>query len=304
MKKLSLLLLVMLAAALGMTSQAENRFYIDDLLITPEDIGTTLAVPVKASFDERVNYWDLTFTLPDGMVLDTIVVGSDFWINYEQDHYERLFRYYNNRFLAYDTRHDNDPNCCWNDGQYDQMMTLYLNVTEDFSGGSIVIHSQSACRFDPLSGPYATAADDDMFFFDVDGDGAITIGDVSYVAYCILLGYYYTSGDCDDNGIYDIADLMNITTFLLTVPLTGGYGYYYEYDLHDSMFVVDISNNVRPVGDIDNNGKIEISDLSMLIDVLLQGYDSEFEMEYADVDGDGEISIADVARLIDILMTQ
>ena len=293
MKKFFFSFLVLVAATWGMTGQAENKFYIDDLLITPEDIGSTLIVPVKASFGERVNFWDLTITLPDGLVLAAVETGQDFPMVY--NNHRPDFWYANERFIAYDL--SDNHNYCWNAGQYDQMLTLLLNVTEDYNGGSIVIHSQSACRYDPLSGPYTATNRQN---FDANGDGEVNIADVNRVIDAITSGYYSVYGDCDSNGIYNIADVMNITTLIME----WGDLNYYEYDLHDSMIVVDISNKVRPIGDIDNNGKIEINDLTMLIDVLLLGYDSEFEMEYADVDGDGNLSIADVSRLIDILLAQ
>lgn len=52
-------------------------------------------------------------------------------------------------------------------------------------------------------------------------------------------------------------------------------------------------------GDVDGDGKINISDVTSLIDMLLRG------MAYnpnADVDGDGQINISDVTTLIDMLL--
>ena len=52
-------------------------------------------------------------------------------------------------------------------------------------------------------------------------------------------------------------------------------------------------------GDVDNDGKVGISDVSALIDMILSGEITE----YGDVDGDGKVSISDVSALIDLILT-
>ncbi len=52
-------------------------------------------------------------------------------------------------------------------------------------------------------------------------------------------------------------------------------------------------------GDVDNNGIVNIDDLSMLIDGLLMGND----LENGDVDGDGKVLIDDVSALVDMLLS-
>lgn len=54
------------------------------------------------------------------------------------------------------------------------------------------------------------------------------------------------------------------------------------------------------IGDVDNDGKLSIKDVTSLIDDLLEGNDSSV---YADVDGDGNVSIKDVTALIDQLLS-
>lgn len=53
------------------------------------------------------------------------------------------------------------------------------------------------------------------------------------------------------------------------------------------------------VGDVDNNGVLGITDVTDLIDRLLNG---EPYLDRADVDRNGEVSITDVTDLIDILL--
>ena len=56
------------------------------------------------------------------------------------------------------------------------------------------------------------------------------------------------------------------------------------------------------VGDVDGNSRVDIADVSALIDLLLGGSDTSTPQS-ADVDRDGSISIADVSALIDMLLS-
>lgn len=56
------------------------------------------------------------------------------------------------------------------------------------------------------------------------------------------------------------------------------------------------------VGDVDGNGYREVSDITLLIDYFLGSDQQPFYIEAADVDQDNEISISDVSALIDLLL--
>lgn len=62
--------------------------------------------------------------------------------------------------------------------------------------------------------------------------------------------------------------------------------------------IIEMEPELQP-GDIDGDGKVNISDVALLINLLLEEGDLP---DYADVDGDGKINISDVAALIDILL--
>ena len=57
------------------------------------------------------------------------------------------------------------------------------------------------------------------------------------------------------------------------------------------------------LGDVDDDGKITISDVTVLIDYLLGSNPQPFNAVNADVDTNGNISISDVTALIDILLS-
>ena len=55
-------------------------------------------------------------------------------------------------------------------------------------------------------------------------------------------------------------------------------------------------------GDLNDNGKLDIDDVTMLIDYLLSG-GSDINPIAADVDQSGNVSIDDVTTLIDLLLS-
>ena len=57
------------------------------------------------------------------------------------------------------------------------------------------------------------------------------------------------------------------------------------------------------IGDVDDDGNVNISDVTTLIDYLLNSESTTINMDNSDVDPDGEINIADVTALIDLLLT-
>ena len=74
--------------------------------------------------------------------------------------------------------------------------------------------------------------------------------------------------------------------------------YDFNYYQESITIVPDRPDHVQ--GDIDGDGKLTISDVTDLIDIILQGSEAEYPM--ADVDGDGEVRISDVTTVIDLLL--
>jgi hypothetical protein len=62
------------------------------------------------------------------------------------------------------------------------------------------------------------------------------------------------------------------------------------------------SGPTTSTGDVDGNGAVNISDVTTLIDYLLNN-DTVINRENADIDGDGTINIGDVTALIDKLLS-
>lgn len=54
-------------------------------------------------------------------------------------------------------------------------------------------------------------------------------------------------------------------------------------------------------GDVNNDGHVNISDVTALIDYILSS-DSEINQSNADTNSDGSINISDVTNLIDMIL--
>lgn len=67
---------------------------------------------------------------------------------------------------------------------------------------------------------------------------------------------------------------------------------------------ISIDGEESIFGDVNGDHRINISDVTALIDFLLSGNDSQINRANSDVNQDGKINISDVTALIDILLTQ
>lgn len=60
----------------------------------------------------------------------------------------------------------------------------------------------------------------------------------------------------------------------------------------------------RPIGDVDSNGKMDVADLTLLIDLILAGDVSLDDYPESDVNYDDNVTIEDVTDLIDMLVVR
>lgn len=83
---------------------------------------------------------------------------------------------------------------------------------------------------------------------------------------------------------------------VLRVPATSFENYIFSEYWSEFLNIETLVN-----GDVDGDGKVNISDVTTLIDMLLRGTTANAN---ADIDGDGNVNISDVTTLIDILLRQ
>lgn len=244
MKIKNLYLLMLVAACMtAMTATASvNKFIIDNLQLTPNDLGTRITIPVKASFETPVSTWDVKFVLPYGLSLVNISRGSDMQINYiDSNGREKICNaaWEANKESAhvigstfgncvYDEDYYVDYQIKWGAGTYDEMLVLTVSVGDDFSGGNIEIISETACGYDSdptglIPDTLYTWQNEEEFYYkgDVDMDGSINVNDVTVIIYVMLnevgseYQYMVTRSDINFDGIVDICDVVELLDFLI-----------------------------------------------------------------------------------------
>ena len=89
-----------------------------------------------------------------------------------------------------------------------------------------------------------------------------------------------------ENGYFDVA-LLNVLQ--------------YTYDDWQAMYVGLYPDREQLLGDVNDDGRIGIDDVTALIDLLLTG--NTAGNDHADVNADGRVNIDDVTTLIDYLLT-
>ena len=165
MKKFLFTLAALLMAG---SAFADNYLYIADFEVAEAELGTEIAVPVKAHFDNRVSAFELWITPPEGMEIVDFEAGADM----------KGMKYYNQRgregsidasittldnmhFVAitsattvgYYQLEDGTwaPYLAikWEPGDYEEMLILYVEVAEDFAGGEVSVRTMPASGEDP-----------------------------------------------------------------------------------------------------------------------------------------------------------
>lgn len=116
--------------------------------------------------------------------------------------------------------------------------------------------------------------------------------------------------ECIYNGYNVLVGLGRKYSYTIS-DLTPGTTYEYRIKAHfiddtwsewsDIETVVLLGGNEFKVGDVNGDGQVSVSDITFLIDCLLNGSQEGFNGG-ADVNGDGQITIGDVSALIDRLL--
>ena len=166
MKKFLFTLAMLLMAGAAF---ADSYLYIDKAdVLTGEQ---SVEVPVKAHFSEYVSAWQVTITLPDGINFDgQAEVGQDMTIPYFTDRGKTanytlslsqngvggfLAASQQAGFYKLNGTWTSHGAIKWAPGDYDEMIILYLKVTDAYTGGDIMITTEPMCGADPRDIPMA-----------------------------------------------------------------------------------------------------------------------------------------------------
>ena len=315
-------LMLVVAALACLVAHADNNFYLDNVRIPATAVGNEITIPVKASFDTYVSIWDVQFSFPDGLTLIGLRRGNDMNLNYCDDEgVEHISQaqivassdktryigvtsfvgvYQPNEYGEYDFC----GNVKWNAGQYDEMMLLTLRVEEWFGGGEIIINTKTTCGLDirneyNILVPSTPEYVDWHWPGDANHDGNINIADFTFIIDYLIGNTDYFCSQCGNVVQDDAIDILDVSK-LMDYLMTGEW--YDGYILTQAEKVINVSETTI-YGDVNGDGFITISDVTVLIDMLLNQDNIEYN-ELIDVNGDGYITIVDVTALIDMLLNQ
>ncbi len=193
-----------------------NYFFIDEDDFWITGLETTIALPVKAHFDNAVSAWDIHITLPEGLSWDgDATPGADMKLSYYDEYgnnctYEPYFNTPQiNRFVGVSFKlgyYQVGGNWIdygvakWLPNDYNEMFIIYLKVEDNFMGGDITINADIACGRDdrpdvePIPKNYTSET-----VCHVTADRKIIFADANVKALCVQ--NWDTNGDGELNTI-------------------------------------------------------------------------------------------------------
>ena len=237
MKRLIFILTLLLAA---ITVQAENYFTMGENDTLRIEAGSdTVTVPVRAHFDGRVSRWTLSLSWPESLEGVSVTEGPDMTVPYLDSQGEECFFNaavlsnadltvissivtapgywpYGGGYIAYGS-------ASWAAGDYDEMFYMTFAVGQGFSGDVLDIDGLLAGE-DPFGGGVGNGV---LFykkvtvivtrpFGDLDGDGKVTISDVTELINLLLSGTATADCDLDGDGQVTISDVTALINYLLS----------------------------------------------------------------------------------------
>lgn len=310
---------------------AEAIFYINDMEINDEDLGMEITIPVGAHFSNYISSWDVQLTFPEGLTPDYATKGRDMTLKYYDMNGQEMtatpfFDFDDNytHFIAASidmgyqpSMNGEDPyetygTVKWTAGDYDEMFLITCHVSPDFAGGNVKIITNASCGYDTRNDsmtfePFANESHSGEGYLilpgDINMDGTINIADVTaFIDYFLdpsSSDYDYLSieiGDMNRDDALNILDIDALCDYLIHGELYMGYAL--SQSETQAAFTVNFPDHT---GDVNGDGFVTISDVTSLIDMLLNLDQIEYN-ELIDVNGDGYITISDVTALIDNLL--
>lgn len=153
-------LLLFICMFMSMTLSGREYFYIDDVELGHDALGTTIVLDVKAHFDSWVSGWQVDFTLPQGITIgasspydnmnvthlnafgEEVVYSPSFSIGHDG---KTIF------VISMERDYDENGNFCgvvkWKPGDYLMFRTAF-RISSDFTGGYITLLTHTACGQD------------------------------------------------------------------------------------------------------------------------------------------------------------
>ena len=269
MKKFLTLLLVLVAATGTVTGTNNGDYYLtfsqtDTLRISPNALNFYINVPVIAEFENGVcDHWRVEVYYPITMswsetLNEYSANGPDYGINipytqsdgssaiyeptittiqdqstYDSNTYKKIIECSTTVYGYWDYNNDGiyEPygKVKWGPGRNNRFFDIHFSVSNNFTGGSIVIDGQMSCSYDSRS---PTHLINDAPFYRV-----------------IYLVVAYQTGDVNGDDMVNMYDVTALIDYL------NG--------------TIDLNQYQLAAADINGDGNVTIADVSVLIDLLL-----------------------------------
>lgn len=293
-------------------------------VISAQDRGKDITIPIMANFSDEVAMWDVQFVFPEGLTPVAASPGSDMTLHYEYDgqpcsdqaalfHNADYTRFIGSPMTIYGTYETEDGTyepygmVKWSGGEYSEMMLLTLHVAEDFTDGEIRIVAQATNSYDARSTTQLFIPDpkDPPFLqADINGDNLIDIDDVVCYLNAIISPSndgHESDHDLTNDSQIDIMDVCKLLDYLILGEWYYGYCLSLDYE-YPSYIMVDFPP-VKP-GDLDGDDTVSIDDVTILISLVLEGGGSAQFNESADLNGDHVVDIDDITAIINMILHQ
>lgn len=314
----------------AVSALAECALYMNDFMVSQDDIGKTFRLPVKATFSGRLSGWDLCITYPDHLVPTNIEAGADMTLTYfnargkqntvqaqlygDSSPWDHVLSFLSTAgYWLVDGSWVSYGEVKWEGGEYDEMLWLSFVIEEGFTGGDIIFKTQCASGRDTRGGTILDNGDHKVFFTrtcHVATNGVIldkhaariTPGEqilLNVTPFPAELEYEVNSSNPNVAQVSMVDNTIQVTGIsegkatISVIPTDG-------VSAPDSC-VVTVYTNDMLIGDVNHDGKVTIADVTELIDYLLMG-ETALPSDNADVNRDGDVNIADVVYLIDYLL--
>ena len=168
--------------------------------------------------------------------------------------------------------------------------TLYLQVQDKFGMWSQVASATFTLTTSALTimttGNGTVTYNNDEFRDDVK-DFETVVGNT--VELSLKPDEGYVVGSVIVNGTEDVTDRVEDNK--VSVYATEGMSIAVTFELTD----------FTKLGDVNNDNRISVADLSLSVDYLVGGHPSPFVLRQADANNDGEVNVGDVARIVDLI---
>ena len=244
MKKITIFLCIAMTALLAV---ADSYFFIgngEKVRIRPDQLNSSFEMPVSAHFDGRLDIWELEFTYPENVRIDSVQRRSGMNVPYlDRDGNPAICEpgltvSYNKRVYSSEITEfgywdpDNDGTyepygtVKWGPGDCDTMFVVYLGIEGDCTGDTITIEGELRSTFDWRG--YTENTDFVKKFAlvvgydpgDVNGDYLLNMNDLTALSNYLVYGqglnaWQLVAADMNDDGTVNLDDLTALINYLV-----------------------------------------------------------------------------------------